>query len=347
MNVGPAVLFATREHLPGTTLEEGLEFPTGLVRREEGVNQALRSFLGLRLATKESYSLVDRLLGFLILVPPLFIFLSPLNAASAAVLSIQGYPNWDKCILGFLAVALANWGVVTFNNYIDRERDKTIWPERPLPSGRVKANNALASAVFSFVCALLISWFSFNPVTFFVLLLAIILGLLYSVYLRDRVGYLSLPLIVGLNYLGGWSAFAPETLFSSFLPWYLYLLGIVWQTAHIMIYYPAHITDGLNGKSAIKPSAFFLRPSPQFAVGIGVVFLSLTLLLSVLLPLLTPLSALYLILVLATGIYALGSGLRLLRDASNREKGLKAFVSLTIFRLTISGAILLDIFIHH
>ena len=311
------------------------------------MNQVLRFLLGLGLDTKKNYSLPDRLFGFLTLVPPIFLFLTPLNAASAAVLSIQGYPPWDKCILGFLAVAFAGGGVVTLNNYIDRNRDKTIWPERSIPSGRVKAINALLFAILLFICALLLSWFFFNPVNFFILLLAIILGSFYSVYLRDRVGYLSLPLIVGLIYPGGWAAFSPETLFTSFLPWYLYLLGLVWQAAHIMVYYPVHITYGVNGKSVMKLPAFFFMPSVQFAVGVGVACLGLTLFLSILLPLLTPLSALYLVLVLATGIYALGSGLKLLRDASNRERGLKAFASLTIFRLTISAAILLDIFIFH
>jgi len=310
------------------------------------LNQVLRSFLGLGLATKENYSSTDRLLGFLTLVPPIFLLLTPLNAAGAAVLSIQGYPSWDKCILGFLAVAFAGGGIVTLNNYIDRERDKKIWPERSIPSGRVKASSALASAIFLFICALLTSWFFFNPVNFFILLLAIILGSLYSAYLRNKVGYLSLPPIVGLIYIGGWAAFSPETLFTSLLPWYLYLLGLVWQAAHIMVYYPLHLTYRINGKPIIKLPAFFFSPPPQFAVGIGIGFLVLTLLLSSLLPLLAPLSALYLILVLATGIYALSSGLRLLRDASNREKGLKAFASLTIFRLTISVAILIDIFIY-
>jgi len=311
------------------------------------VNRVLHSFLGLGLATKESYSLTDRLLGFLALVPPIFLLLTPLNAASAVVLSIRAYPPWDKCVLGFVAVAFAGWGIVALNNYIDRDRDKVIWPERSIPSGRIKAGSALVSAISLFICSLLFSWFFFNPVNFFILLVAIILGSLYSAYLRDRVGYLSLPPIVGLVYLGGWAAFSPETLFTSPLPWYLYFLGLVWQAAHIMVYYPLHITYGVNGKPVMKLPAFFFMPSLKFAVGIGMGFLVLTILLSSLLPLLAPLSNLYLILVLATGIYALYNGIRFLKNASSKERGIKAFASLTIFRLTISVAILLDILIYY
>lgn len=307
------------------------------------VNKVTLFSLGLGLTSKENYSLVDRLLGFLTLVPPIFLFLTPINASSAAVLSLGGYPPWDKSVIGLLTVAFAGWGINTFNHYRDRERDKTIWPGRAIPSGRVKANSALASAVFVLVCALLLSWFFFNPVTFFILLLAIVSGSLYSAYLRDKVGYLSLPPIVGLIYLGSWSAFSPETLFSSFAPWYLYLLGFVWQAGHIMVYYPMHITR--EGSGIKVPSAFFFTPSPRVAVAIGVSFTVLTLILSALLPLLVPLSVLYLVLVLAAGIYALTSGLRFLKDPSSRGQGVKAFTSLSVLRLTISAAILLDVFL--
>ena len=310
------------------------------------MNKVTLFCLGLGLTSKKKYSVVDRLLGFLTLVPPIFWFLTPINAASAGVLSIGGYPPWDKCILGLLTVALAGWGINTLNHYVDRERDKAIWPGRVIPTGRVKASSALASAVLLLICALLFSWFFFNPVNFLTLLLAIVLGSLYSAYLRDKVGYLSLPPIVGLIYLGGWAAFSPETLFSSLLPWYLYLLGVAWQAAHIMTYYPLHITYDINGKPVMNTPALFFTPSPQVAIGIGTGFVGLTLLLSVLLSFLAPLSPLYLVLVLAAGIYALSSGLGLLKDTLNREKGLKAFASLSIFRLTISVAILLDIFVY-
>jgi len=127
----------------------------------------------------------------------------------------------------------------------------------------------------------------------------------------------------------------------------LYLLGLAWQAAHIMTYYPLHLTYDVNGKPVMKTPAFFFMPSPQVATGIGMGFIGLTLLLSILLPILAPLSPLYLVLVLAAGIYALASGLRFFKDSLSRERGLKAFASLSIFRLTISVAILLDIFIYY
>ncbi len=249
-----------------------------------------------------------------------------------------------KCLLGFLSVAFASCAVNVSNDYLDRERDKDIWPARPIPSGRVKPNEALLVVIVSLAISLSIAWLAFNPATFFILLLAIILGGFYSVYLRDRVGYLSLPPIVGLIYLGGWAAFSPETLFSSWLPWYLYLLGVVWQTAHIMIYYPLHVIPDNDSKLGVKaPPALFFTLSPQVAVKIGIGFTCLTLLFGALLPLVAPLGVLYLALVIAAGIYALISGLKFLKAPSNRKRGITAFKALSVFRLVISAAILLTV----
>jgi len=304
---------------------------------------------GQELEAENKHGLTDRISGFLALIRPLFFILTPINAASAAVLALGGYPSLAQCLAGFGTAAFAGCAVNVFNDYVDRDRDKHIWQTRPIPSGRVKPNEALLLVIILIAASLSMAWFLFNPLTFLILLLAIILGALYSAYLRDRVGYLSLPPIVGLIYLGGWVAFSPETLFSSLLPWYLYLLAVVWQTAHIMIYYPLHIVSNADGETGTKvpkaPKALFFTPSPQVAVKIGVGFTCLTLLLSVWLFFLAPLSALYVALIVAAGIYALISGLRLLRDSLNREKGLKAFASLSIFRLVISAAILLTVFI--
>jgi 4-hydroxybenzoate polyprenyltransferase len=292
----------------------------------------------------QEHSLRGRLSGFLTLIRPIFFILTPLNAASAAVLALKGYPSLTQCLIGFAVVALAGCAVNVFNDYADRNRDRLIWRNRPIPSGRVKPNEALLLVIIALAISLSIAWFWFNPVTFFILLVAVLLGALYSVYLRDRVGYLSLPPIVGLIYLGGWSAFSPETIFS-WLPWYLYLIGIVWQTAHIMVYYPLHITSDGSEPGTKAPPALFLTPSPQAAVKIGIGFTGATILLSILLPLLAPLSAIYLALVIAAGVYALINGLRLMKDVMNRERGIKAFASLSIFRLVISAAVLLTVFL--
>jgi 4-hydroxybenzoate polyprenyltransferase len=292
---------------------------------------------------KEGYTFKDKTVGFLTLIPPIFLFVTPFNAASAAVLSINGFPSLKLCIFGFLTAAFAAGGANIFNRYTDRERDKVTWPMRSIPSGRANAQHVLAVSISFYIIALVLCWIFFNPTSFIILLIAIILGSLYSLYLRDNVGYLTLSPIVGLIYLGSWAAFSPETLFTTFLPWYLFVLGLVWQSAHIMIHYVLYIKDDVNDISFISTPVFFVKPSPKAAIYMGLSVHILTVLLSVLLPFFAPLGIIYLIPVLAVGLYSLFSVFGLIKDTSNKQRIYKAWSMLAVFRLVISAAILLDV----
>ncbi len=279
-----------------------------------------------------------RLTGFLSLVRPIFFVLTPVNAAGAAVLAYGSFPPAAKCLEGFLAVALASCAVNVFNDFIDRERDKKLWPQRAIPSGRVAPVEALVLAISAALLSLAITWLTFNPIAFIILAAALALGGLYSAFLRDRIGYLSLPPIVGLIYLGGWAAFSPGTLLQSALPWFLYLLGTVWQAAHIMTYYPLHIVPGEKA-----PPALIFRPSPRTAVVMGLLLTGLTITLALLLPLAAPsLGILYLVIVLAAGVLAVLPSLRFLKNIHDRTACLRAFNFLSLFRLVVSAAILLS-----
>lgn len=307
------------------------------------MNALMQRWLGHGAPVKASYSLTDKILGFIDLTRPRLSLMTPLNAGSAAVLALRGYPPLTQCLVGSAAVVLSVAGTHAFNDFVDRRRDLAVWPGRPVPGGRVKAYQALLLALVSFGGALAISWIFFNPYNFAIFFLALALGCLYSAYLRDRVGYLSLPPINGLIYLGGWAAFAPEALFSSWLPWVLYSLGFYWQAAHIMIYSPVHpIRRAKEGWRTEVPALFF-TPSPRGAVALGVGFLIVTLLLAVGLFFLAHLSLFYLALVLVVAVPTLASSLVFLRNPSDRDKGLKAFSQVSNFRLVLSAAILLDV----
>ena len=309
------------------------------------INQNTATFSGYELepSMKHGYSFRDKAIGFLTLIPPIFLFVTPFNAASAAVLSISNYPPWQLCIVGFILAACAAGGANIFNRYTDRERDKIAWPMRSIPSGRVNANHVLVLSISLYVCSLILCWVFFNPISFVILLLTIVLGSLYSLYLRDKIGYLTLAPIVGLIYLGSWAAFSPETLFTSFIPWYLFILGMVWQSAHILIHYVLYIDYDVNSISSVNTPVFIVKPSPRTAIYIALGVHVLTVLLGILLPLLAPLGIIYLVPVIVLGLYTLYDGFGLLKDPSNKQKIYKSWNLISLFRLVISAAILLDI----
>jgi 4-hydroxybenzoate polyprenyltransferase len=309
------------------------------------LNKLIRADFGSDWPLQSEYNLKEKLVGYLTLVRPIFVFMTPFNAASAAVLSISRYPSWKLCLGGFLTAAFASAGVNIFNRFADRERDKIAWPWRAIPSGRVKAGQALALTILLFLVSLALCWFYFNPVTFFILLIGIILGSLYSSYLRDKVGYLSLPPIEGLIFLAGWAALSPGTIFS-LTPWILYLIGLSWQAAHIMGHYLLHVRYDSNGNAIIKTPAFLGRPSPEIATLMAMGFLVVSFLLSLWLIQITKLNYIYLVLLLAIGVYALYRTWILVKDSKNKEKLHKAWSSITLFRKVSAIAILISIFIY-
>ena len=306
------------------------------------LNKLIRADFGSDWPIQTEYDLKEKFAGFLTLVRPIFVFMTPLNAASAAVLSISGFPSLKICLGGFLTAAFASAGVNIYNRFADRERDKIAWPWRAIPSGRVKARYALSLTILLFAVSLMLCWFYFNPPTFFILLAGIILGSLYSSYLRDKVGYLSLPPIEGLIFLAGWAALSPDNIFS-LTPWILYLIGLSWQAAHIMGHYMLHIRYDSNGKPIIKTPAFIFKPSPRIAPIMALGFIIVSFVLSLLLVLLTDLNIIYIILLLAIGIFSIFKTWILVNDYKSKEKLHKAWSSLTLFRMVSSVAILLSI----
>jgi 4-hydroxybenzoate polyprenyltransferase len=303
----------------------------------------VRADFGSDLVTGNRYSFAEKLAGFSTLVRPIFLVMTPLNAASAAILSIRSLPSWQLCIAGFFTGALAAAGVNTFNQYTDAERDRNIWPSRPIPSGRVSKNQAAVLAILFYILSLALCWAFFNPVAFSLLLAAIILGSLYSSHLRDKVGYLTLPPIEGLIFLTGWAALSPNTVFTNLLPWYLFLLGLVWQSAHILAHYVLVMRYDNSASPVIETPAFFSQPSAQLAsratLGLDVLLLSM----SLVLPLMTSLSYLYFIPVALYGIYTIYQCRTFSRKSWDKNQIHRAWSSLSLFRMLISLAMIISI----
>jgi 4-hydroxybenzoate polyprenyltransferase len=93
-----------------------------------------RADFGSDLDVRKKYTFKERLTGYLTLARPLFLILTPINAASAAILSIRGLPSWQLCLAGFFTGALAAAGVNIFNRYADRERDRTMCRSAAFPA---------------------------------------------------------------------------------------------------------------------------------------------------------------------------------------------------------------------
>jgi 4-hydroxybenzoate polyprenyltransferase len=302
-------------------------------------------WMGQGNVVKPSYTLSDRLAGALDITRPVLSAMGALGVASAAALAYGGFPAWQKCIVGVIAALLAFSGIHAFNDFIDRRRDVICWPGRPIPSQRLAPRYGLLLAIGSFVIALIIVWFAFNPVSFMLSVIAIGLGCLYSGYLRDRVGYLVLPPIQSMLWLCGWAAFSPDTLLSSPAPWVLWTFSVAWQAGHIMVYSPLHPVQRVKGAKLTQVPAFIKRTSPQAAAVLGFSFLCLAAVLSVYLGLYFHLGLLYLIPTSIMAVVALVIAFNYTRDSENFARGIKAFSFATYFMLVARVFILLSVFL--
>jgi len=295
--------------------------------------------------SKGSYSSREKTAALLEVTRPLLALMGPPVAGAGAVLAINGFPSLSKCFLGSLLVLVATFGMHTFNDWRDKKRDLRAWPGRPIPSGRLKPPEALVLSLFFFALSLSGAWMLFNATLFAILLIALTLGVVYCLVLRDRVGYLSLPPIVGLFPVGGWAAFSPDTLFTNPLPWLLYLLTVGWQAGHIMVYSAGHPIEEVGGRKKTEVPALLFRPSPVAASLSGLVFLVATLVVSIGLYLASPLRYPYLVIAVGSALIVVTAALRLLRDPLNRRKALLAFNVASFYEMALFGGILVDVFV--
>jgi len=302
-------------------------------------------WMGQGNTVKESYTGREKAAGFINITRPILTIMGALGVGAAAALAFGGFPSWDKCLVGFIAALLAFSGIHSFNDYADSRRDVACWPGRPVPSRRLTSRQALVVALTTYIASLIIVWFFFNTTCFVVSLISIVMGSLYSAYLRDRVGYLVLPFIEGSLWLCGWTAFSPETLFTSWVPWTLYLFSAAWQAGHIMIYSPLHPIRHVKGAKLTQVPAFFVTTSPQTAIILGVSFLIVSIGLAIFSGFFINLGLVYIIPVAVMGLFALIVSFQFMNDSENFGKGIKAFTVVTYFMTTARVFILISVLI--
>jgi len=181
-------------------------------------------------------------IGIAIAVLPLVI-----GIAALAGVKFDDLRLLQLLVLMFLVMSVGNMT----NDIIDAERDKTKYPLRPLATGLISKSEAVLYAAILSGIWIVIAIVFFNWLFLALVLLGLAGNLVYSRYLRDNIGYLTVFLPQALVPVAIWSAFSPETVLTP-LPWLLALFMVVY-TPVVQITH-----EGLD------PSipALFIRPRP-------------------------------------------------------------------------------------
>ena len=170
-----------------------------------------------------------------------------LGIAALAGASFNDFRLLPLLIVVFLAGAVTNMT----NDIIDAERDKTKWPLKPLSTGLISKSEAVIYAAILSAIGIVIAIVFFNWLFLALGLLVLVGNLVYSRYMRDNIGYLTVILPFVLVPPAVWCAFSPGTVLTP-LPWLLALFLIAFQPA-IQITH-----EGLDPNIP----ALFIRPRP-------------------------------------------------------------------------------------
>lgn len=200
---------------------------------------------------KESHSLLSDLLE---LTKPRLASLVMMTVAVGLFMA----PGEINFFIGLLAMALIFLlvaGSTTLNCYLERETDKLMdrTKDRPLPSGRLKAEYALYSGILLHLVSLSGLFFLINPLTAFLGLLASITYLMaYTPLKKSSLGALYIGAISGaLPPVMGWTTVMGEL---GAMAWFLFLILFVWQLPHFIAISLYHAKDYGRAQLMVVPN---------------------------------------------------------------------------------------------
>ena len=113
--------------------------------------------------------------------------------------------HWRNLAISAIIVFMFISGGNSFNDYIDREIDKTAHPERPVPSGRMRPEEARNIGAILLILSVAVSFLTFDPVCIAIVAIACVLMFSYELFLKQRgfVGNVTIAVLTGMTFLLG------------------------------------------------------------------------------------------------------------------------------------------------
>ena len=118
----------------------------------------------------------------------------------------------ENLIIAMIAVFFMTSGSMAFNDYFDRDIDKKVHPDRPIPSGKITPMQGFIFSIILFSISIALSFF-INLLCLIISLVTINLLILYETILKNKVlvGNMIVAFIVAISFIyGGASIGRPE-----------------------------------------------------------------------------------------------------------------------------------------
>lgn len=204
-------------------------------------------------------NLRDRLLAYLELTKPRIAILLVLSSAAGFYMASSAGFEPLLFIHAMVSITLLAFGVSTLNQYIERYIDPLMerTAERPLPTGRVTANEALVFGVMQCVLAEAYLLVMVNALTALLGLVVIVGYVFLYTPMKTRT---SLSTVVGavpgaLPPLMGWTAASNKI---TVVAWALFATQFLWQFPHFLsiawLYRKQYAQAGIKMLPVVEPS---------------------------------------------------------------------------------------------
>ena len=145
-----------------------------------------------------------KLKGSFSLIRPINCFMIGFAVIAGQYISLGMLPSFSNAILGFFSAAFLMASTMSMNDYYDLEIDKINCPERPIPSGIIKPNEAiLISIIFGLIGIFSAALINMNSLA--VALFALILMLYYNTKGKKTgfFGNILVSICIGLPFIFG------------------------------------------------------------------------------------------------------------------------------------------------
>jgi protoheme IX farnesyltransferase len=176
-----------------------------------------------------------KVVAYIELTKPRIAFMLVLTSAAAFYVASGTRFDLALFVNAMIGIALLAFGVATLNQYIERDTDALMerTAERPLPSGRISASEALVFGGLQCLVSEVYLYFLVNPLTAGLGLVVIIGYVLLYTPLKIRTSAsTAIGAIPGaMPPLMGWTAAANEV---SIGAWALFAMLFLWQFPHFL-----------------------------------------------------------------------------------------------------------------
>ena len=188
-----------------------------------------------KIETERVTGLRERIAAYVELTKPRIALMLVLTSAAGFYVASNGTFNWALFANAMIGIALLAFGVATLNQFIERKTDVLMerTAERPLPSARLTANEALIFGILQCIVAEVYIAALVNLLTA-TLGVVVILGyvLIYTPLKRRTSASTAIGAIPGaMPPLMGWTAATGDITLGA---WALFVIQFLWQFPHFL-----------------------------------------------------------------------------------------------------------------